>query len=768
MKFQKLILLTLFVSLQMFAQNIAIGQWRDHLAYNNATDVAVADKDIYCIANGNLFYFNTETNEIVRQSKPAGFSDVSATALAYEPNSKTVFIGYKSANIDLVQNGSVYNMPEIFRKQTVGNKTINNVKFHDGFAYVSTGIGIVVVDVVKREIKDTYQIDTSLITVNDIAFDSQNIYAATSAGIYKANKSNNFLADYNSWSRITSYPIKNIQSIAVFNDSLVANYNENNENHFQIYSKGNDSWSTYDASFPFLLSSFKEVGNNLAVAYEGAVFEYDASRNAVIKIYQYENKNIFAVDKDKSGNYWIADRNNSLLMWNKSNESYVFHKPAGPFDNNSSQLKASGNSIWISPGGAPGGVNSYRLCNLSIFKDNEWKVIPDYAFSGTAGAYNYWDAMCVAINPYNENKGFVGSFGRGIAEVSNDSVLKVYKADNTNNAIQYAACCEFARIGGMDYDSDGNLWIANSDAANYLVVYTNDKIWKNFQLRSFNMPQIQSLIVSKSNKIWMIIERGGLVGFDYNNTLSTEADDVEKVIAFEQGKGAIPGTSVYCVAEDLNGDLWIGSDKGISVLYNPDNIFNAGLQDVQQIKVNLDGYIGYLLESDKITSIFVDDANRKWIGTETSGLFLVSADGTQQLEHFTTDNSPILSNNIFSITMNRLSGELFIATDKGIVSYKGTATKGFETQCEDVLVYPNPVRPEYNGVIAIRGLLKTSEVRIADAAGNLVYKTNSIGGQAIWNGKNLKGDKAQSGVYYILTTNEDGTSGCSAKVVLIK
>jgi hypothetical protein len=282
------------------------------------------------------------------------------------------------------------------------------------------------------------------------------------------------------------------------------------------------------------------------------------------------------------------------------------------------------------------------------------------------------------------------------------------------------------------------------------------------------MPQIQSLIVSKSNKIWMIIERGGLVGFDYNNTLSTEADDVEKVIAFEQGKGAIPGTSVYCVAEDLNGDLWIGSDKGISVLYNPDNIFNAGLQDVQQIKVNLDGYIGYLLESDKITSIFVDDANRKWIGTETSGLFLVSADGTQQLEHFTTDNSPILSNNIFSITMNRLSGELFIATDKGIVSYKGTATKGFETQCEDVLVYPNPVRPEYNGVIAIRGLLKTSEVRIADAAGNLVYKTNSIGGQAIWNGKNLKGDKAQSGVYYILTTNEDGTSGCSAKVVLIK
>ena len=768
MKFQKLILLTVFLSLQMFAQNIAIGQWRDHLAYNSATDVAVAEKKVYCIANGNLFYYDTESNEIVRQSKPAGFSDVSATALAYDPASKTVFVGYKSANIDLIQNGSVYNMPEIFRKQTVGNKTINNIKFHEGYAYVSTGIGIVVVDVVKHEIKDTYQIDTTLLSVNDIAFDSENIYAATSTGIYKALKTNSFLADYNSWSRITSFPDKNIECIAVFNDSLVASYNEDNVNHFQIYAKGNDTWSTYDASFPFLLSSFKEVGNHLAVAYEGAVFEYDENRNAVIKIYQYENKNIFSVDIDQAGNYWIADRNQSLLMWAKANESYTFHKPEGPFDNNSSQLKSSGNSVWICPGGAPGGVNSYRLCNLSIFKDNEWKVIHDWDFSKAAGTYNFWDAMCVAINPYDENKGFVGSFGRGIAELSNDSVLNVYKSENTGNAIQYASCCQFARIGGMEFDSDGNLWAANSDAANYLVVYTKDKEWKNFQLRSFDMPEMQSLIVSKTNKIWMIIERGGLVGFDYNNTLNTEGDDVEKVVAFEQGKGAIPGTGVYCVAEDQNGDLWIGSDKGISVLYNPDNIFSAGVQDVQQIKVNQDGYIGYLLESDKITCIYVDDANRKWIGTETSGLFLVSADGTQQLEHFTTDNSPILSNNIFSITMNQLSGELFIATDKGIISYKGTATKGFETECEDVLVYPNPVRPDYTGVIAVRGLLKASEVKIADAAGNLVYKTNSVGGQAIWNGKNLKGDKAQSGVYYVLTTNEDGTSGCSAKIVVVR
>ena len=766
LKSRNILVFTLLVSFQVLAQNIAIGQWRDHLAYNEGRDVAVAGTKVYCIANENLFYFDTETNELVRQSKPTGFSDINATAIDYDNATKTLFIGYKNANIDLIKDGKIINIPDINRKQTVGNKTINNIKFHNELAYVSTGLGIVVVDVNKLEIKDTYSIDTLLTNVNEIAFDSENIYAATNRGIYKAPKNSNFLAAFTVWQKMSYFPNKIITSIAVFNDSLVANFNENNANNFQIYNRNNDSWSTYRPDYPYLLNSFTENGQNLIACYEGAMIEYNSKREFAKVVNEYSNARQMKATKDSKGNYWIADRENSLVQILPNSVEYKFLKPKGPYNNKSSQLKSSGKTIWVAPGGAPEGVNSYTLCNLSTFKNNEWQYLPSYKFSNAAGNYNFWDAMYVAPNPSNENKAFVGSYGRGIAEVSNDSVLNVFKADNS--ALQYAACCEFARIGGLDFDNEGNLWIANADASNYLVSYSKDKEWQSYELRTLNKPQLQSLIVSKSQKQWMISERNGIIGFSNGGTMQNTADDVEKLISFEKDKGNIPGTGVYAIAEDLNGDLWIGSDKGISVLYAPDNIFNDSKVEAQQIKIELDGYIGYLLESEKITCITVDDDNRKWIGTENNGVYFISADGTKELNHFNVDNSPILSNAIFSIAINRFDGEIFIATEKGIMSYKSTATEGFELGCEDVIVYPNPVRPNYTGIIAIRGLLQKSEVRITDIAGNLVYKTTSLGGQAIWNGCNFKGDKAQPGVYFILTSNADGSAGCSTKVALMR
>ena len=768
-KSRNIIIIILLISLQVFSQNIAIGQWRDHLAYNDGRDVVVAGKKVYCIANENLFYFDTETNELVRQSKPAGFSDINATAIDYDEASNTLFIGYKSANIDLIQDGKIINMPDVYRKQTVGNKTINNVKFYNGLAYVSTGLGILVIDVRRKEVKDTYIIDTLVSSVNEVTFDSKNIYAATNIGIYKADKTSNFLSDFGSWQKMTGYSTtKSITSIAVFKDSLLANYNDGGlNNNFKIYSRDADTWQAYRPDYPYVLNSLTEDGENLIASYEGTVIAYNQNRQYAKVINNYDNPQQQKTIKDKQGNYWIADREKGLVKYDAATDKYEFKKPLGPFNNNCSQLRSSGNSVWVAPGGAQGGVNRYNLCNLSIYKDNSWSFIPSYKFSNKAGAYNFYDAMWVAPNPRDENKGFVGSFGRGLAEVDNADVINIFKGDNSE--ISYVTGYDYARIGGLDYDTEGNLWIGNTDVANYLVVYTKDSVWKNFALRSFNSPQIQGLIVSKTNKIWMISEQGGLIGFDYGASIDATADDIEKVIKFEKGKGSIPGTAISAVAEDLNGEIWIGSDKGISVLYSPESVFTEEIQqEAQQIKIEQDGYIQYLLESDKVTSIAVDDANRKWIGTENSGLFLVNADGTKQLEHFNIDNSPLISNNIFSVCINRKSGEVFISTEKGIMSYKGTATEGFETGCEDVLVYPNPVRPNYTGVIAMRGLLQTSDVKITDVAGNLVFQTKTLGGQAIWNGKNMKGDKAQPCVYYIMTAKEDGSTGCSSKVVIMR
>jgi len=765
-KSRNIIIITFLVSFQVFAQNIAIGQWRDHLAYNEGTDVAIAGKRIYCIANENLYYYDSETNEIVRQSKTVGFSDVNATAIDYDNATQTLFIGYKNANIDIIKNGEITNMPDVYRKQTVGNKTINNVKFYNSLAYVSTGLGIVVIDPKKLEVKDTYSIDTVLVSVNEVAFDNENIYAATSSGLYKAPKNSNYLSAFSVWKKMTYYPNKSITSLAVFNDSLIANFNETNINHTQIYDRINDVWLPYKADYPYTLNSLTDGGEQLIACYDGVTTLIDKNRNFTKIINNYYSPRQSKAVQDNEGNIWIADKVNSLVKIIANTDKFEYIKPKGPYNNKSSQLRTSANSIWVAPGGAQTGNNSYDLCNLSIFKDNEWKFIESDKFSNAAGTYNFWDAMCIAPNPNDENSGFVGSYGRGVAEVSNDSVLNIFRQGNS--AIQFVTCCDFARIGGLDYDASGNLWIANGEVSNFLVVYTTDKNWYNFPLRSLNSPQLHGLIVSKSQKQWMISERNGVIGYDNAGTIENTKDDVEKLIVFEKGKGSIPGTGVYSIAEDMNGDIWIGSDKGISVLYSPDNVFGGTNVEAQQIKIDQDGYIGYLLESEKVTCITVDDANRKWIGTESNGIFFISADGTKQLEHFNIENSPLISNSVFSIAINHLTGEIFISTEKGIMSYKSTATLGFVAECQDVIAYPNPVKLNYTGVIAIRGLLQKSNVNITDVAGNLVYKTTTYGGQATWDGKNMKGDKAKPGVYFVLTSNDDATAGCSTKIVLMK
>ena len=218
---------------------------------------------------------------------------------------------------------------------------------------------------------------------------------------------------------------------------------------------------------------------------------------------------------------------------------------------------------------------------------------------------------------------------------------------------------------------------------------------------------------------------------------------------------------------DLDGEIWVGTDKGVAVFYTPENVFSGSDFDAQQILVDQDGFIQPLLESEIVTAIAVDGANKKWIGTQRAGVFYMSADGTQQLAHFTTEDTPLFSNTINCISINQLTGEVYFGTDKGIVSYKGLATEGNDIYADTVLVYPNPVNENYNGYIAIKGLVANADVKITDIAGNLIYQTTAEGGQAVWNGKNFSDERAKTGVYLVFSSNEDGTEKMVSKIMFI-
>jgi hypothetical protein len=226
---------------------------------------------------------------------------------------------------------------------------------------------------------------------------------------------------------------------------------------------------------------------------------------------------------------------------------------------------------------------------------------------------------------------------------------------------------------------------------------------------------------------------------------------------------------IYSIAEDRKGNIWLGSNKGILVYYSPSRVFSGEDFYAQQIIVPRNDGSGLgdpLLGTESVTTIEVDGANRKWIGTRSGGVFLVSEDGLEQIHSFNTDNSPLLSNSITDIAINPTSGEVYFATDNGIISFISDATEPNDL-FRDVYVFPNPVREDYFGDVIISGLMENSFVKITDLNGNLVFETTSLGGQALWNGQNLRGERVATGVYLVFCSSEDGLNTHVTKLLFI-
>jgi hypothetical protein len=328
----------------------------------------------------------------------------------------------------------------------------------------------------------------------------------------------------------------------------------------------------------------------------------------------------------------------------------------------------------------------------------------------------------------------------------------------------------FVRVGGMAFDQMHNLWINNSDVSKPIQVLKNNGEWKSFAIgNTINAPTMSDMIVDEFNQKWVVLPRGfGLLVYNDNYTIDDESDDYYKQLDIRDETGALITNNIYCIAQDLDGVIWLGSDLGVLAYYNPggfkdnNNFFASRLKVYEQEN---DTVVQYLLETQTVTAIAVDGANRKWLGTSGGGVFLVSDDGQQTIVSFNKENSPLISNNIKDIEINDNTGEVFFATDLGIVSYKGTATTG-HADFFDVYVYPNPVMSNYTGEITITGLVSNVDVKITDVAGNLVYETRALGGQAQWNAMNFKGERVKTGVYLVFNSNVDGTKTYVTKILV--
>ncbi len=776
MKNKLLILVLLFSVSALFAQETAIGEWRTHLPYGKVIDVAVAGNIVYAATPYNMFIYNTDDNRVQRLDKVKGLHDVGISKIGYNKKLKILLVAYTNANMDLIDNsGNITNITDIRDKEILGNKTINNIMFIDDYAYLSCGFGIVVFDMVKQEVKDTYYIgpDGDAINVLDMTVNDTSLFAATESGIYYADKNALNLVDFKQWHkemRLNKPSIK-YNIVEAFGGKVYANYLHDGFEGDTMYVFDGNGWNYFEPGNNSRHTQINAEGDKMLIATRYKVKVYDSNADFLYDIWNPSGNKLepLAARTDDKGNVWIGDNKKGMVKtWNEGWSGEII-QPNGPGTKNVYALDAEGTNVWVAPGGRQSNWSKlYMLDGIFSFIDEKWTT---FNYKNTEALDTINDFVCVKVDPQNHDIAYVGSWHKGVLKFVNNELITVYSVDNSTLRPWIAAPNQI-NISGLAYDSYHNLWVANTGAPDILSMMNDKGEWRSFNLGGqYSGIDIGKMMIDNNNYKWIVKRKEGfLLVFNDNGTFDNASDDQVKVLSSSSGQGGIPGNGVYSFATDQNGEVWVGTDKGVAVFSNSQDIFTPGVNfDAHQILVPRNdgsGLADILLETELVTAITVDGANRKWIGTERAGVFLLSPDGLKEIHHFTTENSPLLSNNITDITIDA-NGEVFIGTANGLISYRSTATPGNPTNT-GVYAYPNPVRENYSGLIAIKNIVSNASVKITDSYGNLVYETKAEGGQAVWNGKNFDGRRVATGVYVVFITNNDGTETMATKILIIR
>ncbi|MGZ5247964.1 MAG: type IX secretion system anionic LPS delivery protein PorZ, partial [Flavitalea sp.] len=613
------------------------------------------------------------------------------------------------------------------------NLLVNDVYVNGTNAYLSTSIGIFAIDLNRKEISGTYIIGENgeRISVFNSVVQNEKIYAATVEGIKSADLTGTNLQDFRSWIVELNSPVNRLFAN---NTSLYFLRNDS------LFRKEGNNWN-YFYSDSKEIRSISADNQNLVLTRNNSI-DIISSSGVLIRSVQNNStplnpSDVLIIDEE----IWIADQNQGLLKFDGS--SFTGYSPQSPAGVSSGQVISTSNGIYTVAGIG-------KSAGLYQFKDRSWINITS---SNTLAFRNVSDLNSVVYD-FQKNETWVGSFEDGLIRITSNGEIEQFKESSfispaLNNNTSY-------RVKGLAIDLNNVLWISNHGASNPLVARDAEGNIFKFSL-PFNIPNntLGKIIIDDIGQKWIIAEGVGLICFSDNNTVSNPADDQWRLYTAGQGNGNLPVNMVLDITKDKNNFIWIGTTSGIGIIQCTELVFTSqGCEAILPV-VQQGNFAGYLFRGEEVLSIEVDGGTKKWIGTK-NGVWLISEDGEKTIERFTIDNSPLPDNNIIGIAIDDLSGEVFLNTARGIVSFRGTATSFIEGN-NPVNVFPNPVPPGFAGTIAIRGVPENSIIKITELDGRLVYQGRSQGTQFTWNGRDYNGRKISSGVYLVLA--KEGVSG---------
>lgn len=731
------------------------GQWREHLSYQNTLQVISGDK-IYAATTAALFSVDNSL-EINRYHKVNGLSDIGVQQIGWDRQTEQLIIAYKNSNLDILKGGITRNISDIQKSTISGNKTIQAIYASGGTAFLSTGLGIILVNLSKYEIRDTWIIGNGgkQIGVNAFSEDNQHYYAATDEGLKKIPKSGLDPANFRNWESVAGPTNGRINFVGIINNQLLIAKNDS------LFIQENNQWKLLFQESNWKINHTGISNNKITVCLRTPsgnskviILNLNGSIEKTISAPGIISNPTAAIIENST--LWVSDLFGGLSSFDRTTERYI---PNGPIGISSGEFAFHKEVLFQGAGAVNAAWNyQYNREGILTYKEGIWSNM---------GAFNtpildsVLDIITLAIDP-RDGTIWGGSYGGGLIKKTNNQI-QVFKQ---NNSSLQAAIGDPGniRVSGLAFDRNNHLWISNYGAPQALKLKTKEDKWVGFSI-PFNLIEnaTAQIIADDFEQLWIQSPKGnGLILYKYGNNIETTGDDQWKQFKQGVGNGNLPSNNVLSLLKDKDNNIWIGTDDGIGIITCASSPFSgceATLPIIQQ-----DQFAGFLFKGQQVQCMAVDGANQKWIGTQ-NGVWLLSADAKKIIHHFTVANSPLLSNDIKKIGIDPITGEVYFATFNGLCSYRGAATEPKEN-LNNILVFPNPVPPLHNGPIAIRGLTENTIVKITELNGRMVFQSRSLGGQVVWNGRDYLGNKIASGVYLVFARDEKGNENMITKIVI--
>lgn len=738
--------------------------WGSYFSYNNIVDMTQSGSRVYAGGESAMFYQNVINGELKTITSVDGLKAEGITAIHYSSTYNKTLVGSSNGLLLIVNADNTINTKiDIIEETTIAAniKKINNISEYNGIAYISCDFGIATLNMNTLQFGDSYYIGPGgqKIKVFQTAVVNNTIYAATeNNGLRSAGLDNPNLVDFSQWTETSS---GNWLTATSHSDRLVASYINNtvvvyfpDENIFGVLATGSRAITDLNSS-----------GTYLVATSETDVFVFNAGLQVVAHVTQIPNHDVtFTSGSVVNERLYIGTREQGVFSAPLNNTfSFTNITPAGPEQNEIFSMHKANNALWTVYGAYSYAHNPYPLkyAGVSRLAEDGWFTLSNEEVFSAASISD------VITSPNNESIVYASSYHSGLVKIEGDAPALLYNNTNTGNNSNGLETMNTGgepsiRINSLAFDGNGSLWMTNSRVERPLKVLRSNNSWVSYDFTEITSnttgDDYEQIVIDRNNTKWIATRLSGLVAFNENLN--------NKSIVINASEGNLPDRYVKSLAIDNNNRLWIGTVRGLRVLPSVESFTTESELTTNAIIITDDDLAQELMYEQTVTAIEVDGSNNKWLGT-TAGAFLVSPDGQRTLFHFTKDNSPLPSNIINDIAIDQATGEVFFATERGLVSYKGTSTAG-EDNLNNVYVYPNPVRPGFDGEVKISGLMDNVNLKITDIEGNLVFEATSEGGTVTWDTSAFGRYKVRSGVYMIFIASDDGTKTKVKKVMIVR